>query len=216
MSILPGFPLFFPAVPAFSGEISFVGATFSAGSTISWPGGIAAGQLALMFDIAGNGSTTTPSSVTPSGFAAVEGVGSLTASSGAPLRVRYNAWRKTLAGGESTLTGMAGDFAFKMLAVFAKTGGTWGPADSPSHALVIAGVTANQTVTVPTAPSLVVSFDLGSADGSWSPVATGEVVDEDSGTKLSYGIQNVSPANVAVTRSSATSALTSFRIPLTP
>lgn len=213
--ILPGFPVFFPAVTAFTGTISFFGSSTSSSSTITWPASTAAGDYAVLFDLAVNGTASAPASVTPSGFSAI---GSSLTDTTAAIGSRFNCWYKVLVGGETTLTGMNGNATnSKMLAVFRKTSGTWGSAASINQAISNAGMPSTpQTVTVGSAPLFVIAGNmLGSLDGTLSPTAGGSF-DDGSSSEVFYTVYNTSPSNVTVNRGTSAIGLASFYIPLGP
>lgn len=214
--ILPGFPVFFPAATVFTGTISFFGSSVSTGSTITWPASVAAGDLAILFDFALNGTASAPTSVTPSGFSAIGS--SLTDTTGG-LGSRFNIWRKTLVGGETTLTGMTGTASSaKMLAVFRKTAGNWGAAASVNQTISNAFATPTpQTVTAGSAPLLVIAANMfGNSDGSLSPTAGGSFDDAVTDSEVFYTIYNTAPSNVTVNRGASAGGLASFYIPLGP
>lgn len=215
MPVLPGFPILFPAAAGFTGTISFFGSSTSTGSTITWPASVAAGDLAILFDLAVNFPAPAPASVTPSGFSAI-GSSLTDTTSGAGSRL--NCWSKVLVGGESTLTGMNGSAEnSKLLAVFRKTAGTWGSPASVNQAISNSGTPSSpQTVTVGSAPLLVIGAAMSSAfDASFTPTEGGSFNDGGS-SEAFYTVYNSAPSNVSFSRGSGAVGLASLYVPLEP
>jgi len=189
------------AATPFTGTISFVGGAANSNSaTISLPGSPAAGDMALIFDIAASGSSAIPSSVTPSGFTAF---GTSQTTTGGGRGWRFNKSYKVLVGGESSLTGMSGnDINSKIAMVFRKSAGTWATPSGVQQNISATGISTGQTVTVGAAPQAVFAAGMnGALDLALTPTATGLFDDSDS-TEGGYLLQNASANNVSVAFSS--------------
>lgn len=186
------------------GTIGFHNSSLNAASSVSMPGGVASGDLAVLFDFAMQ-SGAIPTDVSPSGFTRI---GSSQTSINGGIGVRFNMFSKVLTGGESTVTGMSdGIILTKNLLVFRVTGGgTWSAAGSIGQAVGAFGGTmaSPQTVTVGAAPLVVVAavFSNASGDIDMSPAAEAEQnLDSGAGGWLSsgYKIHNAAPSNNNVT-----------------
>src|SRR5512139_463074 len=132
--------------------ITLVGSSTSATATITLPAASAAGDLAVLFDVAKSIDVTTPSFVSPSGFSTI--MSDLTGTVGG-VGVRSNPTHKVLTGGESLLTGMNGTGSnTKMARVYRIAGGSWTSSGSwPS----VKGISA----TVPTGGNVDPSTGMG-------------------------------------------------------
>lgn len=197
--------------------LSFFGSNTSTASTISWPASIQAADEAVLFDVAANlAAGGVPASVTPSGFTQVGT--SQTSVSGGVVAARFNMWRKTLVGGETSLTGMSGTFGTqKILFVFRPNaaGGTWTSSSVNAYLDTANPPAGSQTVNVTTAPGLVLAFssDLTSA-GHLTMSPAGTNVDGSLGTG-GYIVYNSSPAtNTVSTNYTGGVAMGSFYLSL--
>lgn len=160
--------------------ITFVDFSESTAATIDMPVGIAAGDIAVLHDVAGD--VVSPASVYPSGFTAI-GTSQTDTSGG--IFVRLNVSYKILSGSETTITGMsAGALAtYKTLTVYRKTGSySWNAPASVGAELLVAGGVASKSVVVGTAPLVVIGACWGSSGegaqivGMIAQLATGNSV----------------------------------------
>lgn len=201
------------------GTISFVGSSTAAASSVSMPGGIAAGDIAVFFDYALEGGGVIPTDVAPSGFTRIGA--SQTAASTAG--VRWNQFYKVLTGGETTVSGMSALVTGKNLLVFRIIGsGAWGaPSSVGQEVSIITSTVSDKTVTVGTAPLVVLGCIFGGNSGDLdmtpsSPTAE-QNLDTGSGFVCSgYLLGNTSPVNTTVTSADTASmrAIAGFYIPL--
>lgn len=171
------------------GTISLVGAISEVDSNVPLPGGTAAGDLAIHFNIAVQ-NTTIPADINPSGYTRI---GTTQTATGGGYGIRWNQHYKVLVDGETSISGITDAIVTAgMVAVFRITGaGNWsGPqsigqeATSPSgnvtskdvfaantmSPLVIVGAIANETssgvVMTPTAATAQNTIDF-SGGGNW-------------------------------------------------
>lgn len=186
------------------GTIGFHNSATNADSSVSMPGGIAAGDLAVLFDFALQ-SGSVPADVTPSGFTAI---GTSQTSLNGGIGVRWNMFYKVLAGDETTVAGLSdGILLGKTLLVFRITGGgSWGPPGSIGQEVGQYGGTmaSPKTVTVGAAPLVVVAAIFGGSSGDldMSPAADAEQNLDVSGNGYlasGYKIHNTAPSNNDVT-----------------
>lgn len=186
------------------GTISFHNSSTNAADTVSMPGGIAAGDLAVLFDLAVQ-SGSIPADVTPSDFTVI---GSSQSSLSGGIGVRWNMFYKVLTGSETTISGMSdGILLGKTIMVFRVTGGgAWGSPGSVGQEVDdYGGAGASpKTVTVGAAPLVVVAAILGgdSGDLDMSPAADAEQNLDVSGNgylSSGYKIHNTAPSNNDVT-----------------
>lgn len=201
------------------GTIGFHDSAMAAASSVSMPAGIAAGDLAVLFDFALD--TSVPTDATPSGFTAI---GTSQTSLNGGIGIRWNQSYKVLTGGETTVTGMSAFLVAKNLLVFRVTGaGSWGaPASIGQEVGQYGGTMASdKTVTVGVAPLVVLGCIFGGASGDldMSPAATAEQnLDADSQGWLNSGyiIYNSAPSDntVGSTDDAADLAVAAFYIPL--
>jgi hypothetical protein len=185
-----------------SPRISFVDKAFGTGSgaSITVPT-IIAGDIGILIDWDVTTGGTPPTSVTPSGWTAIGSSISNTGSNSTRLNMSY----KVLVSGDSgaTLTGMgAADDTSKTLQVFRKTSGAWGsPSSINAQAVSGSATPSNQTVTVGTAPGLVIAgwMDINvrtnSSNATFSPAADQFF---DNGLTTAYKIFNAAAVNESV------------------
>lgn len=194
--------------------ITFVDFSESTAATIDMPVGIAAGDIAVLHDVAGD--VVSPASVYPSGFTAI-GTSQTDTSGG--IFVRLNVSYKILSGSETTITGMsAGALAtYKTLTVYRKTGSySWNAPASVGAELLVAGGVASKSVVVGTAPLVVIGACWGSSGTlSLSPSADAAVGAEG---QVGYKIYDSSPSNNTVSTSNlaGTLAISAFYISASP
>lgn len=172
--------------------ITFVDYASSTTDTISMPAGIAAGDIAILYDAAFD-TGSAPASVYPSGFTAI----GTSQTSVSALGVRFNVSRKILTGSETTVTGMNGAVAVeKLLLVFRKSGGDWhAPGSISAEASALASV-SDQTVTVGTGAMVVLGAVMGQSGFvlSMSPAADA-TKQGDVSFEAGYKIYDSSPAD---------------------
>lgn len=177
--------------------IAFFNSASASAASVTMPASVLANDIALLFDNAYN-SGAAPSSVTPSGWSAI---GSSVTTTIEGYGLRCNVSYKVLAGteGGSSITGMDGLAESKILVVFRPSSGTWGAASSVN---AFAGTTTptDQTVTVGTAPGIVLAWAYDGYDGApglgMSPAAGGGL--SNSGLDVGYIIYNSGAANNTV------------------
>lgn len=109
--------------------------------------GIQAGDLAVWRQLSWSATVTPPTSAIPSGFTSLSSKSGSAYGYGADFEIAY----KTLAGSETTLTGMSSYSDECSVTVFRPNGGTWGT-PSISISWSIAGGASAQTKSAGTAP----------------------------------------------------------------
>lgn len=104
-------------------SISTVAFTTSSSSTISWPAGRQANDLALMVDMSFQSDGSYPTAVTPSGFSVIQTESNTVTFIHSRIRISY----KKLVGTESgSLTGMASTLDTRKVLVILRPSWTWG------------------------------------------------------------------------------------------
>jgi hypothetical protein len=201
--------------------IAFFASATSNASTVTMPASVLANDIAILFDCASDADGSAPSSVTPSGWTAIDTSKSANNLASSGVDVRFNMSFKVLAGSEggSSITGMNGNNNnTKVLLVFRPSSGTWGSPSSIGNVLG-ASTPTNQTVTVGAAPLVVLGCAMDPISGApglgMSPAADATVQDGFAIGKAGYKIHNTGPSNNTVSATESTGALGSFYIPLT-
>lgn len=144
-------------------------------ANVSMPGSIASGDLGVLFDFAANSDSTVPTSVYPSGWTAI---GASENSTFATYGFRQNMSYKVLDGTETTLTGMVGGLASnKLVLVFRKLvpALTWGTPAGVVAGVSFLGPTHPQTITVGTAPLIVIGMVMNNNNLVMTPAQTATI-----------------------------------------
>lgn len=187
-------------------------------STVSLPGSIASGDLGVLFDQVINGSSTMPTSVYPSGWTAI---GTSQTASLSTVRVRFNMAYKVLDGTETTLTGMSDTYSNKLVLVFRKLASlTWGSPASVGAEANLSGP-ADKTVTVGTAPLIVLGAVMNTSALGMTPTQTATISGASGAytqAQAGYIIYGAGAANNTITSSAGSGVYTAiggFYFPLT-
>lgn len=139
-------------------SISLFSSTFASAETIAWPGGIQAGDVAILSDEALSVGTVTP--VTPSGFTGIVSVG------GASNKPLHMLSRKILDGTETgSITGMNGGLGNgKLLRIFRGNKPIVSVTASSWNSEATDGDPSSQAVAAPSAaPAVVIGMAYGSS-----------------------------------------------------
>lgn len=203
------------------GTIGFVGAVAEADDAVPMPGGIAAGDLAVYFDLCIK-SGGVPANVTPSGFIAI---GTSQTSNNAGIGIRWNQFYKVLNGSETSVAGMTdGILLGKSVAVFRITGGgAWGSPGSVGQEVgqYSGAMASDKIVTAGAAPLVMIGCTFGGDSSGlvMSPAATAELTLDVGGNGFltaGYVIHNTSPSSNTVSTNDAASqlAVAGFYLPI--
>lgn len=193
-----------PSVPAVK-SVALVGVVTNAGSaTISMPAGIQSGDLAVLFDLAQNTSTTQPTAVTPTGF-----TNESSNAAGATYGVRSMSSYKVLTGSETTITGMATGTrdTLKVLVVFRGFNGSgWTIASARSNLNSSdTGVATSTAMNGESTPCVALCRAISDGGSFSSPMISlgDDAVYDQAGAILSaafsYHVENTSAAQCTVT-----------------
>lgn len=172
--------------------LALFGSAIANAATITWPASVAAGDVAVLFDVAGS---TGPAAVTPSGF-----TNHVNVTDGF---VRNMISSKVCTGSESgSLTGMSSTTMNKVLLVF--RGGATTITPSTFNSQQTAGDPTLQTVAASggVAPLVVLGMAYGSAGSAAfstaSPAFDGTVTTATALLITGYKIYNSAPANHSI------------------
>lgn len=202
-----------------SNTIAFFASATSTATTATMPSSIAANDVAILVNGAFDADASPPASVYPSGWTAIGSSVSADLSSGG-ISGRANVSYKILAGSESgsTITGMNGSNSeYMVILVFRPSAGTWGTPSSVNAVMADADP-ADQTVTVGSAPGLVIGWvvsDGVALDITMNPSQDAFVSAGSPDLRVGYIVYNSGPSNNTVSSSITYGGLGSFWFPLT-
>lgn len=177
--------------------LTYVDAATSTTSSITAPGGIASGDLAIYMDVATQ-NDGTPTAVTPSGFTNVLSKGQFLEPSGIRGMVSY----KVLAGTETTITGMNSDVNTKCMVVYRPsrsiasvaplTGASWGQEITNSNPSSQATTLASLT---PPVIFLGISYGSSSTGAFSTESPSFDATHTAGGSRFGRKLYNISPQN---------------------
>ena len=185
---------------------SFVASATSEDSTITIPASAIAGDFAILFDAA-EGQGASISSVVPAGWTSI--VDTFAASGSRSIRSLVS-YRKLVAAGGGSITGMNADGETKIMLVFRPSSSISSTVVSTWNAEMTSGDPASQTVSASgvATPLIVFAFATKGETGTALPAFTTETPAMTNVTKfgtaydpevrLGYTIYNSSPSNQSI------------------